>query len=454
MSLTSKNPATEEIIKNFQELSTASIEKKIVLAYKAFQSWKKTSFFERKKYLSALSSLLQKRKKELAMTVTTEMGKPIRAAVGEIEKCALTCQYFAQHAELFLKDELIQSDTSKSYVRFDPLGVILAIMPWNFPFWQVIRAAAPSIMAGNVVLLKHASNVSQCSLLLQEIYEKAGFSKGVFQSLLTESDKVNNIIAHPYVQAVTLTGSLRAGSQVAQHAGFHIKKTVLELGGSDPFIILNDVDLQKAVEAAVSARLQNTGQSCIAAKRFIVVKKQYEEFVERLKHKFADVVIGDPTSPQTQLGPLATEQILNEVERQVQKSIRMGARLIIGGKRKKGKGYYYMPTILTNLTKAMPVYKEEVFGPVASVIMASDVNDAIAIANDTSFGLAASLWTKNITLAKKIAPHIEAGAVFINGMVKSDPRLPFGGVKKSGYGRELSAYGIKEFVNIKTVSIQ
>ncbi|MBI4261961.1 NAD-dependent succinate-semialdehyde dehydrogenase [Candidatus Uhrbacteria bacterium] len=451
MSIRSVNPATEETLKTFVELSDDTIQSAIDRGARAFLSWSTTTLYDRRVAMERVAARLRSQKKELATLMALEMGKPVTQGMAEIEKCALTCSFYAEHAEQMLAPEVVVTDARESYVEFDPLGIILAVMPWNFPFWQVIRFAAPALMAGNVGILKHASNVPQCALALEALFLEAGFPEGVFQSLLIGSGKVETIIEDPRVCAVTLTGSEGAGSQVAAAAGRALKKTVMELGGSDPFIVLGDADLGAACTVAANARLQNNGQSCIAAKRFIVVREQYDAFVDRFKSAMQLMIVGDPLDEATNVGPLATAQIRDDLDRQVQGSIAQGARLVCGGTRMEGKGYFYAPTILADVKKGMLVYDEEVFGPVAAVIRVRDVEEAIAVANDTPYGLGASLWTRNTDEAKKIARRLEAGAVFVNGMVKSDPRLPFGGVKRSGYGRELSHYGLKEFVNVKTV---
>lgn len=454
MSIQTHNPTTEETVKTFVALTDAEVKEKIARAEAAFLQWKETSFAARAKRMQQLAVLLRERKRQYGELMTLEMGKPIVAAMAEVEKCAWVCDYFADNAEKFLAPEVIATDASKSYLRFDPLGVVLAVMPWNFPFWQVFRFFAPAAMAGNVGLLKHASNVPQCSMAIESVVRDAGFPEGVFQHLLIGAPNVEAVMSDTRVVAVTLTGSEYAGSQVAMHAGRAIKKTVLELGGSDPFIILEDADIAAACEAGVMARLQNAGQSCIATKRFIVVASRAEEFVIQYKARYEKVVVGDPMNEKIQMGPLATQKILDDCAAQVEKSVAMGAEIAIGGKRLDRKGYFYAPTILTHVRKGMPVYDEEVFGPVAAVITVRDEEEAIRVANDTPFGLGASIWTRDTARAETLAARMEAGAVFINGMVKSDPRLPFGGVKKSGYGRELSHYGLKEFVNIKTVWVQ
>lgn len=454
MSLRSINPATGELRQEFMELTAEEIKHKLALAETAFNSWKQTSFHKRAERMSNLSAYLLAHKNELGKLITEEMGKPISAAIAEVEKCAWVAKYYAEEAENFLRAENIKTDFQESFVRFDPLGAILAVMPWNFPFWQVIRFAAPALMAGNVGILKHASNVSGCSLAIETAFLESGFPPGVFQSFLISSDKVKEIIADYRIKAVTLTGSEYAGSQVAAQAGKLIKKSVLELGGSDPFIVLADADIPAACEAGPLARLQNTGQSCIAAKRFIVVAERYEEFLKNYLNIWQSIKIGDPLDAATGVGPLNSARAVEEVDQQVIDSVLAGAKILVGGKRWGEKGFFYEPTILTDVKKGMPAYDEEVFGPVAAVIKVQDTAAAIAVANDTPFGLGASLWTKDLAAAKELAKQINSGAVFINSMVKSDPRLPFGGIKKSGYGRELSSYGIKEFVNIKTVVIK
>ncbi|MBT3539100.1 NAD-dependent succinate-semialdehyde dehydrogenase [Candidatus Parcubacteria bacterium] len=454
MSLVSHNPATGEDIESFDELTDEQIEKKLAMAQDAFVSWGKLDFDDRKEKMLKLAKILKEKKYELGKLATLEMGKPITQAVGEVEKSAWVCEYYAEHAEDILQNEIIKTDYKESYVQFDPLGTILAVMPWNYPFWQVFRFLAPALMAGNVGLLKHASNVPQCALAIEEMVLEAGFPEGVFQTLLIGSSKVEQIVVDDRIKAVTLTGSEYAGSQVASQAGKHLKKAVLELGGSDPFIVLADANIPQACEVAVNARLQNAGQSCISAKRFIVAQEKYDEFVGIYKERYEQIAIGDPMDEATQLGPLVNRQALEEIDEKVQKSIEMGAEVVHGAKRIEGAGYFYEPTILGNVTKGMPVYDTEIFGPASAIIKVSSTEEAIQVANDTPYGLGSSLWTSDIELAKKLSKEIEAGAVFINGMTKSDPRLPFGGIKKSGYGRELSDYGIKEFVNIKTVVIE
>lgn len=456
MPLQSINPKNKKLIKSFDELADEEITKKINQADAAFKSWRETSFSQRAKYLKSVANELRKQKSELAKIITDEVGKTLSASAAEIEKCAATCEYYAENGESFLKQENIDTDASKSYVRFDPLGVVLAVMPWNFPFWQVFRFAAPTIMAGNTGVLKHASNVQMSAEAIEKIILDAGLPEGVFVNLSIGSAKVVQVINNDKVKAVTLTGSEKAGEAVAAQSGAQIKKTVMELGGSDPFIVLEDADLDAAVEAAVTARLQyNGGQSCIAAKRFIVSKNILPEFERKLTEAVENLVIGDPTDPNVQIGPLANQQMVDDVDKQVQESVQKGAKILAGGKIDRTEGYFYPPTIVTNTSFDMPVCNQETFGPIFAIIGVEDAYEAVKVANDSNYGLGANLFTENVEKAmNEIAPKIESGAVFINGPIKSDPRLPFGGLKKSGYGRELSHYGIKEFVNIKTVWVK
>ena len=454
MSIDSINPSTGEVIKSFTRHSRAEVTTAVDDCHNAFTGWKKTTYNERSVLLFNVSKVLRDNKKKFGELMTLEMGKPFKQSIAEVEKCAWVCEYYAQNAEEILRKEIIETDASRSYVRFDPLGVVLAVMPWNFPFWQVFRFAAPALMAGNVGILKHASNVPQCALAIEEIFIHAGFPENTFKTLLIGSDLVSEIINNKKVKAATLTGSENAGKSVAGLCGKNLKKTVMELGGSDPFIILKDADLDAAVNTAVTARIINNGQSCIAAKRFIIEEEILNAFEKKFTQKMKSLITGDPMDETTELGPLAREDLLLELHQQVESSVKLGAKLLTGGKRLDRQGYYYPPTVLTNVKKGMPAYEQELFGPVASVISAKNADDAINIANDSDFGLGASLWTGDINKAKLLASEIDSGSVFINGLVKSDPRLPFGGIKLSGYGRELSHYGIKEFVNIKTVWIK
>ncbi len=454
MAIQTINPATGEIVKDFVEMSSSEVKEIISGCHEEFISWRETGFEERSRLLKNAAEVLRKDVEEFAGILTLEMGKPIKQARAEVEKCAWVCDFYAEKAEDFLSPEIIKTDAGKSYARFDPLGVVLAVMPWNFPFWQVFRFAAPALMAGNTGILKHASNVPMSALAIEDIFKRAGYPENCFRTLLIGSKGVKEVIENPFVKAATLTGSEPAGQQVASLSGYNLKKTVLELGGSDPFIVLADADINEAVNTAVTARLINNGQSCIAAKRFIVVEEIYDRFEKMFKEKMESIITGDPMKEDTDLGPMAREDLLIEIDFQVKKSVEMGARIICGGQRLERKGAYYPATIITNLSKGMPAYDEEMFGPVASLIKAKDEVEAIKIANDSPFGLGASLWTSDTGKAEKLAGKIETGSVFINGLVKSDPRLPFGGIKLSGYGRELSHYGIKEFVNIKTVWIK
>ncbi len=454
MAIQTINPATGEIVKTFNGLSIDELGKIIKDSNSAFNNWKKTAFAERSKLMFNAAKVLRENKQRYAEILTLEMGKPILQAYSEVEKCAWICDYYAENTEKMLSKEIIKTDASESFVQFDPLGVVLAVMPWNFPYWQVFRFAAPALMAGNAGVLKHSSNVPMSALAIEEVFNKAGFPENIFRTLLINSSLVKAVIENPLVKAATLTGSEYAGRKVSEVSGRNLKKTVLELGGSDPFIILNDADLNAAVKTGVTARLINNGQSCIAAKRFIVVEDVYDEFESKFVEKMKKIIVGNPMDESTELGPLAREDLLLELNQQVQNSVKAGAKILTGGKRLERKGFYYPPTVISNVKKGMPAYSEELFGPVAIFIKAVDVNDAVRIANDTDFGLGASIWTNDIENAKKLATAIDSGAVFINGLVKSDPRLPFGGVKLSGYGRELSHYGIKEFVNIKSVWIK
>jgi succinate-semialdehyde dehydrogenase/glutarate-semialdehyde dehydrogenase len=453
MSIQSINPATGDVLDTFDETSAGETRQAIAAAHAAFLEWRRHPFAERSRLMREAGRILRARRAELARTMTLEMGKPITQGEAEIDKCATTCDYFAEHAERFLAPEPRATDAAKSFVRFDPLGVVLAVMPWNFPFWQVFRFAAPGLMAGNAGLLKHASNVPRCALAIEAIFAEAGFPAGLFRTMLVGSSAVGPIIEDPRVAAVTLTGSESAGSKVAERAGREIKKTVLELGGSDPFIVLADADLDQAARVAADARLINSGQSCICAKRFIVVESVREEFVKRFVAELGRRRMGDPLARDTEIGPQARADLRDDLHRQVEQSVKRGARLLLGGKVPAGPGAFYPATLLEAVDKGMPAFDEETFGPVAAVVRARDETDAVQLANDSSFGLGASLWTRDRARGEALAAEIEAGAVFVNGLVKSDPRLPFGGIKRSGYGRELADYGIREFVNIKSVWI-
>jgi len=451
MAIATINPATGELVKSFEALTDAQIEKKIQLATETFQSYKKVPHTKRAEMLVRAAEILEKEKEEFGRIMTLEMGKPFRAAVEEAAKCAVGCRYYAEHGAHFLADEEVQTAATKSFIRYQPLGVVLAVMPWNFPFWQVFRFAAPAMMAGNMGLLKHASNVPQSALLIEDILLRAGFPKGAFQTLLIGSDKVAGIIADPRIAAATLTGSEGAGIQVAVAASKQVKKVVLELGGSDPFIVMPSANLKEAVATAVKARVQNNGQSCIAAKRFIVDQRIADEFEKLFVEKMEALKIGDPFEESTDLGPLATADGVTTLDADVQKTIKAGAKLLTGGKPLKRLGNFYAPTVLSNIPDGSPAACDELFGPVASLFRAKDINDAIRIANATPFGLGASAWTTDKNEQEQFINGLDAGMVFINRMVFSDPRVPFGGTKRSGIGRELGVYGIREFTNIKTV---
>ena len=453
MAIASINPATGEKLKDFSPFDDAEIEKRLSRADKAFRKYRQTTFSDRSVLLEAVAELLFQEKQKFAQIITLEMGKIFRASVEEIEKCARGCRFYAENGERFLEDEPAQTDAAQSYVQYQPLGPVLAIMPWNFPFWQVFRFAAPALLAGNVGLLKHASNVPQCALAIEEIFCRAGFDDGVFQTLLIEPEQVEKLIVDPRVKAVTLTGSEKAGSAVASTAAREIKKSVLELGGSDAFIVMPSADFESALSTAVKARTINAGQSCIAAKRFMIADEIYDEFVNQFVARMRALKVGDPMDEATEIGPLATEQILQGVHDQVQKTIAAGAKLLTGGNRIHGPGFFYEPTVVIDVPKESPAYREEVFGPVAAVFRVRDVADAIGQANDTSFGLGASAWTNEPEEQKLFVSELDSGMVFINAMVASDPRLPFGGVKRSGFGRELGAAGIREFTNTKTIWI-
>jgi succinate-semialdehyde dehydrogenase/glutarate-semialdehyde dehydrogenase len=455
MAIATINPTTGETIQVFDSLTDEEIAHKLALGQTAFWQYRYTSFLERSHWLQQAATILDQEKTEFAQLLTLEMGKPLKAAIAEVEKCAVVCRYYAENAAEFLADVTIKTDASHSFIKYQPLGIILAVMPWNFPFWQVFRFAAPALMAGNVGLLKHASNVPQSALAIEDIFRRAGFPVGVFQTLLIGAGKVADLIADDRVKAATLTGSEPAGAALASAAGKQIKKTVLELGGSDPFIVLESADLETAVNAAVTARMLNNGQSCIAAKRFIIAESIADQFEKLLLAKFQSLKVGDPMQPDTDIGPLATPDILQDLDQQVKMAVKSGGKILTGGYALSDlAGNFYPPTIIIDIPPAHPIAKEEFFGPVALLFRVADIDGAIKLANDIPFGLGASAWTNNQQECDRLIQEIEAGAVFINGMVKSDPRLPFGGIKRSGYGRELSIQGIHEFVNVKTVWVK
>ena len=451
--ITAVNPATEDVVASFDAFGPDEVEMALAEAQDAFLEWRERPIAERAVPMRALAALLRERSDRYARLATLEMGKPIVEARAEIEKCAFGAEHFAQNAARYLADEEIRANARRSIVAFQPLGVVLAVMPWNFPFWQVVRFAAPALMAGNAAVLKHASNVPQCALAIEEAFRDAGFPQGLLRTVLVAGAGIEPIIADDRIRAVTLTGSSDTGSRIAELAGRALKKTVLELGGSDPFIVLADADLAAAAATAVRARNQNNGQSCIAAKRFIVVESVAADFERRFAKGVEDLVVGDPIDPKTQIGPLARRDLLDTLERQVDGSVRAGARVLTGGERVHGRGYFFRPTVLANVTADMPAFREETFGPAAAVVRVRDADEAIRVANDSSYGLGASIWTRDASLGERLARRIESGSVFVNGMVASDPRLPFGGIKRSGYGRELSAFGAREFTNVQTIWI-
>ncbi|MGZ5483301.1 MAG: NAD-dependent succinate-semialdehyde dehydrogenase [Pyrinomonadaceae bacterium] len=459
MPIASINPATGEVLQTFDSLNPQQIEAMLSRAAETFRDYRRTTFADRAEKMRRAAEILETEKQSFARTMTLEMGKPINAAVQEAEKCALVCRYYAENAVRHLADEIIQTNATKSYVHFQPLGIVLAIMPWNFPFWQVFRFAAPALMAGNTGLLKHASNVPQCALAIEDIFRRAGFPQGAFQTLLIGTDAVQGVLDDPRVAAATLTGSEPAGRSVASIAGKNIKKTVLELGGSDPFIVMPSANFDEAVSTAVKARTINNGQSCIAAKRFIVHADIYDRFESEFVAAMKSLRVGDPLDSSIDIGPLATEQILTDVEDQVKVSVAAGAKILTGGQPVKfegdlARGTFYEPTVLADIPKDSPAFRDEIFGPVASLFRVGTIDEAIELANATTFGLGSAAWTNDENERARFIDEIEAGSVFINGMVASDPRLPFGGVKNSGYGRELGEFGIREFVNIKTVWIK
>jgi succinate-semialdehyde dehydrogenase/glutarate-semialdehyde dehydrogenase len=454
MSMTVVNPATGETIKTYKEMTPEQVQDVLEKADAAYRGWRTTNFSARTELMKRAGQVLKDGADDYAELMAQEMGKPVKDGRAEANKCAWVCDYYAENAERMLQNEMIEADASRSFVTFKPIGIVLAVMPWNFPFWQVMRFAAPALMAGNAAVLKHASNVPGSALAIEEIFRKAGFPENIFRTLLVGSKQVDSVIENPLVKAVTLTGSTPAGRAVARKAGEMLKKAVLELGGSDPYVILADADLEKAVTTCVTSRLINAGQSCISAKRFVVIESLRERFEELFVEQMRAVKMGDPMKEEVTIGPQARHDLRDELHNQVVKSIDKGARCLLGGKIPEGKGAFYPPTVLTDVKKGMPAYDEELFGPVAAIITVRDEEDAIRVANDSVFGLGAAVFTTDLEKGERIAINeLEAGSCFVNAFVKSDPRLPFGGVKESGYGRELSHYGIKEFVNIKTVFV-
>jgi succinate-semialdehyde dehydrogenase/glutarate-semialdehyde dehydrogenase len=454
MAIATVNPATGQLIQTFEPLSEGEIARKLELAQTTYRSWRKTPLEQRLACLARAAELLEARKETLGRLMTLEMGKPLKSAIEEAAKCAWACRYYVEHAPAFLADEPVGTTASRSFVRYDPIGPVLAVMPWNFPFWQVFRFAAPALAAGNVGLLKHASNVPQCALAIEQLLHDAGVPEGAFQTLLITSRQVAGVLEDPRVKAATLTGSEPAGRQVASQCGRLIKKTVLELGGSDPFIVMPSASVDEAAATAVRARCINNGQSCIAAKRFIVYRSLADAFEARMAEGLRALKVGDPFELSTEIGPLATADILEELDEQVQRTVAAGARVVTGGRRLDGPGNFYAPTLLADITEGSPAWLEEFFGPVALLIRVDSLDEAIEVANCTTFGLGAAAFTNDPEEQARFTDELEAGLVFINGMVASDPRLPFGGVKASGYGRELTAWGMREFMNIKSVWIR
>jgi len=454
MAIESVNPATGETLEVYEEMTPPQTAAAVAEAHDAWKAWRTLPFADRARPMKKAAAIVRERKEEYARLMAREMGKPFKQGVAEAEKCALNCDYYAEHAQAHLAVEPVATEASKSYVAFEPLGVVLAVMPWNFPFWQVFRFAAPALMAGNTGVLKHASNVPGCALAIEKVFVDAGFPKGVFRTLLIGSKHVKSVIENPLVSAVTLTGSTPAGKAVAAQAGAVIKKAVLELGGSDPYIVLEDADLELAVTTCATSRLINSGQSCVNAKRFIVVEPLVASFTEKLVAAMKARKMGDPLADGTDIGPQARPDLRDDLHKQVRDSVAKGAKLLLGGDIPPGKGSFYPPTVLADVTKGMPAYDEELFGPVASIVKARDEAEAIRIANDSIFGLGAAVFTKDLARGERVARELDAGCTFVNALVASDPRLPFGGVKESGYGRELGTYGIKEFVNIKTVYVK
>ena len=454
MTLKVINPYNNKLVKEYGEMTSEEVKNILQEVENEFQKWKQTSFEHRKNLMHKAADILRKNKDKYAKIMTIEMGKPITEGRAEVEKCAWVCDYYAEEAIVHLKPETVVTDAPKSYITYQPLGVILAVMPWNFPFWQVLRFVAPCLMAGNGGVLKHASNVPGSALAIEEVFHEAGFPKNLFRTLLVGSQQVDSIIENPIIKAVTLTGSASAGRAVASKAGKMLKRSLLELGGSDPYIILEDANVEEAVFTCVSSRLINSGQSCIAAKRFIVVESQRAKFEELYVYNMKNRKMGDPLSEDVSVGPQARHDLRDELHEQVEGSISKGAKVLLGGNIPEGDGAFYPPTVLTDVKKGMPAYEEELFGPVAAIITVKDESEAIRVANDTPFGLGAAIFTADIERAERIATQeIEAGSCFINAYVRSDPRLPFGGIKESGYGRELSYYGIREFTNVKTIYV-
>ena len=447
------DPSSDQLIQEYAVHSESDVQRSIEQTQQTWLRWKHTEFQERQELMHNAASVLRDNMAKYAKLMTLEMGKVITGSRAEIEKCAWVCEYYADHAQEMLADERVETSASRSFVAFEPIGIVLAVMPWNFPFWQVFRFAAPALMAGNAGLLKHASNVPGCALAIEDVFRKAGFPEDLFSTLMIGAPAVDTVIEHPHVKAVTLTGSEPAGSHVASTAGRVLKKTVLELGGSDPYIVLDDADLDACARTSVDARMINTGQSCIAAKRFIVVDSMLKEFEARQVRIMSEMTMGNPLLEETQVGPMARQDLRDELHAQVVSSLNEGAKLLLGGEPVNGPGAFYHPTVVTNVSRGMSLYHEETFGPVSAIIPVRDEEEAIAVANDSDFGLGASLWTGNVKSGEALARQIESGSVFVNGMVVSDPRLPFGGIKNSGYGRELSQFGIREFVNIKTIWI-
>ncbi|NQV41793.1 MAG: NAD-dependent succinate-semialdehyde dehydrogenase [Candidatus Marinimicrobia bacterium] len=447
------NPATGEIIKDYPEHSSQEVQHILSSTQSAWEDWRRTSFVHRSTLMGRAADVLRNNSEKYARIMSVEMGKVITEARAEVEKCAWVCEFYAEHAETFLQDEMIKTEASKSFVSFDPMGIVLAVMPWNFPFWQVFRFAAPALMAGNAGVLKHASNVPGSALAIEEVFHEAGFPPDIFRTLMIPAKQVEDVIRDPRVRAVTLTGSEGAGMQVASIAGSELKKTVLELGGSDPYIVLEDADIPACVAMSAKSRMINTGQSCIAAKRFIVVESKVAEFEKAQAEILSQLRIGDPQAEDTQVGPIARADLRDELHDQVTRTLEAGGRLVTGGTFVDGPGAFYQPTVISDVKKGMPIYSEETFGPVSAIIPVKDAEEAIAVANDSEFGLGGSLWTADVNRGEALARRVESGAVFVNGMTLSDPRMPFGGIKKSGYGRELGTYGIKEFVNVKSIWI-